>query len=783
MMKGRRILAVVLALVMTVSLGLVSTVYAASPLAFDGAETVLFNQSFAGLKSAADAPDFTFTKGKGTGWEFYDFFTMSAGSNNTASVATKNSYNLTGAAGFELVVNMESTSNKAYINMPGGYQLSYSNSKTGWAAAIGKTNYIALLKDGAILTADEDGNTGYKYCYSYDADITYTIRYVNGVWTVNAKTKTNENTGSEGVTFTYKDSSDVMSSFNGKFGVAGDYTTKITLYSMKLTQIGETATVNKWKYDTDFKTTDTRDDYIAEGLTIPAAMTIYDGYAKLTKNGNITYAYSPNSQKFSGDYSFAFDQGGANQNARKIRFNYIDANNCYELFIYHKAGAIDVSEDVIASDKYPATYGWVLRKISGGTKTTLATQDLAGTDFSGSTQRFKYNVKVKNVDAGRKIDVTVSLPDSPATTPLTMTATDVLPFEQNGTINMYQAYPGTDTKLYGFNAYSILEATAGTPVTVSETVIDKTFSSADSTTSIVDEGFTTSLASSVTVSITDADGLTFSGKSNTLIYTNSNAINGTYSLSTSFKHGNNYASVYFNRKDSTNYYVLESNYYTTPKTLSLKKVCNGTTYVLDSVTLGSTGAAGRNVVTTVDVNVTENSDGSLTINTKWSNSKLTKEYTYTDSATDMIDADGDGTKETDTGAPITSGDARVYVGYSKSYVYTFKLVKYTTEMQGGTSEVPEYSAVFYGDSGVIKEVASGNIYFEYPVARLGTYTAVATLHEGNEMTGLKVLSPLELYSGKIWLFNVADASDAKVRIYFFDAEDTLNRLTEVYELN
>lgn len=770
MMKGRRILAVVLALVMIASLGAVSTVYAASPLTFDGAETVLFNQSFAGLKSAADAPDFTFTNGKGTGWEFYDFFTMSAGSNNTAFVTTKNSYDLRGAAGFELVVKMESTSGKAEIHMPGGYKFAYSNNSGGWAGTTG-SNYIALLKDDALLTADEDGNTGYKYCYSYDYDTTYTIRYVNGVWTINAKTHTNENTGKAGVTFTYKDSSDVMSSFNGTFGIAANYTNKITLYNMKLTQIGDTATVNKWKYDKTFSSKDTIDGLVEEGYTFGAGFTVNDNGIK-SVNNNRRVTFGPDGKDFSGNYYFE-TQVQRSQNTYHLEFNK-SASGYYRVWYGVNDSDADKNKPWIKLQKYDAS--------------TETTHDLLVVDresglSSGHTRTYK--VWVNNLEDG-SVDLKVEIYNG-STLDATLAYTDTAEPLTSGKISVYWQYCGTNSYLKYLNAYSILEATAGTPTTVPQKVIDKTFKSTDTKSSVTAEGFSFANGGST---YTDDYGCTTTD----MTYTNDTALKGSYTLHVEAYRTNNHINVYFG-SDGTNYYQLRSHYKSSSVNhFRLYKMYNGTKYVLYTSSIGYDASGRTKRWTDIDINVTELDDGSLKIDISFVNNKGSKVISYTDTATDVAtqilevsDASSNTltTLETpaDTGAPLTNGTLINVAQGGTAYVREFKITKYVTEMQGGTSEVPEYSATFYGENGVIKEIASGNIYFEYPVARLGTYTAVATLHNGNEMTGLKVLSPLELYSGKIWLFNVADASDAKVRVYFFDAEDTLNRLTEVYELN
>lgn len=791
----KKSLSLTLIVCMVMSLFIITPVSAGAPVVFDGTTQVMFDQSFGGHRSESDLTDFAVT---GTGWKYTDYFMIAETGDRT--VKTKKSYDVSDCASYTFSVRLSCEKNGYYIYLAkaggnetgAGYLLSYHND----------TDKIALYKDGKPAnnkdTSDALATLSTGNVYGSEIDINVTYEKATNTLTVTNSKNTNK------IVYTPEDGS--VPNLNGVFGIKGNYAGMLTLFSMKLTKHYDSVTVNEWKYDKKFSSKDTIAGLEAEGYTFDAGFSVNDSGIKSAHN-NRRVTFGPDGKNFSGNYYFE-TQIQRSTNSYHLEFNK-SATGCYRVWY-----------GITKNTNYPKP--WIrLEKYDASTGKTHILVDEARESITAGLDR-KYKVWVKNLEDG-SVDLKVEIYDGStldATLEYTDTATDTrdvttiqnvtdaegnIVYEEDGVtpkteevttavdtgapltsgkISVYWQYCGDNSYLKYLNAYSILEATAGTPVTVSQNVINKTFSGTDTKESIATEGFTTSLSSGVTLSF-DNNYLKFSGKSNSLIYTNPDDINGSYSLTTSFKHSNNYGSVKFNYKDSKNYYLLKAHHHADyGKKLALVKFHNGTEYILDSVAITSNNQAGSGRITTVNIDVEENDDGSIKITAKWDNDKLKKEFTYLDTTTDMIDKDGDGVKETNTGAPITSGTAiRVKAGYSASYIYTFKLDKRTTEMQGATSEVPEYSAVFYGDSGVINELTNGNIYFEYPVARLGTYTVVATLHEGNEMTGLKVLSPLDLYSGKNLLFSVTDVESAKVRVYFFDAEDTLNRLTQVYELN
>lgn len=298
-----KLLSVMLVLAMTISLFAGITVNAASPLTFDGAETVLFDQSFGGLSSTADAPDFTFSGA----WQFTNYFAQIPSDPSTSYIQTKDSYNLTGASGWEFEAKIECTSRGYDITVPGGYRISWLHATNGAP--------IILYKDGTEVAK----STG--LIYLYDADATWKVKYLDGTWTISAEYREDK------VTLTYADPSNPT--FNGKFRVAANYTGKFTVYHMKLTQLAASSVAKHWAFETNFKSGDTVAKWAAEGLNLPSGATFYNGY--VTPGSNVTYNFAPGGNALTGDYEFEFDFKEANGRNYYIRFNYVDSTHYYEL--------------------------------------------------------------------------------------------------------------------------------------------------------------------------------------------------------------------------------------------------------------------------------------------------------------------------------------------------------------------------------------------------------------------------------------------------------------------
>ena len=375
MMKGRRILAVVLALVMTVSLGAVSTVYAAAPIEFDGSSQVVFDQSFGGHRSASDLTDFNVT----TGWKYTDYF-MIADSNNR-SVLTKRSYDVSDCASYTFSVRLSCEKNGYYIYLAkaggsdtgAGYLLSYHND----------TDKIALYKDGkpanAKNTSDALATLSTGNVYGSEIDINVTYEKATNTLTVTNSKNTNK------IVYTPEDGS--VPNLNGVFGIQGNYAGMLTLFNMKLTKHYDTVTVDKWKYDKTFSSKDTISGLGAEGYTFSNSDFTVSGNGLKSINNNRRVTFGPDGKNFSGSYYFE-TKIQRSQNTYYLEFN--KTSNGYYRVWY---GVNDSS----ASKNKP----WIkLQKYDASTSTThdLVVTDRASGLSAGHTKTYK--IWVNNLEDG-----------------------------------------------------------------------------------------------------------------------------------------------------------------------------------------------------------------------------------------------------------------------------------------------------------------------------------------------------------------------------------------------
>lgn len=918
-----KLLSVMLVLAMTISLFAGITVNAASPIVFNGAETVLFDQSFGGLSSAADASDFTFSGA----WQFTNYFAQIPSDPSSSYIQTKDSYNLTDASGWELETKIECTYNGYIITVPGGYTVAWNHNSDGAP--------IILKKDGTEVAR----STG--LIYLYDADATWKVKYLDGTWTITAEYREDK------VTLTYADPSNPT--FNGKFRISSNYTSKFTAYYMKLTQFAASSVAKHWNIEHSFSANDTVEKLAAKGITFSAAPTFKTDYAQT--GSNFTMSIAPTGSvtgMFAGDYVlttkfYKYQQLGY------LRFNK-NGSNYYDL--YFKAGTADTqgtlslrkngtvieTKNFATMDNRFATYTATV-KVYNGTDSTRIVADVYTTagketisfDYTDTTSPITsgtvelqgqhsnhfmiYNVGVYSPVSDEEIanekpvmytDVVVDKTITSADTVESLTAEGFT--VPNKTINdtgiaseysavtynaplgdnygfkarVYRNYNASEIRFdnansnyyyvkaqygsasnkfviisrkdlgddaplakfqtststsdsynYGYCNWSDYEVTvstdpatgyktiklvfspaAGNAVTLTaidnnpikdginvniygnssgkvksftlkkygtswaEEVINKTFTSADTADSLRAIGVTTSSGPA----FTDDKGIYWSTKNNRYVYyTNDTAFKGSYSFT--IKGGrtdSGDAKIQF-AKSGSNYYEFVSpynNYWT------LNKVQNGTTYNLytSSAKAGYT-ESGRNTNFEATVTVTEQADGSMKINILWSTAGVLRQnITYVDSLTDTSLVDG---VATDNGAPITSGTAcHVYQGWASARVTSFKLTKYNTSKWYDSNNKPLFVGRFFDGAGNgLSKPVNGIVYFDYPTSRLGTYKVIAALYENNEMTAITVLEPEAIYGTMAKLFTVNDAENAKIKVFFVDGEETLNNITEVYELN
>ncbi len=785
MFKKSLSLAIVLCMVM--SLFVITPVSAGAPVVLDGATQVIFDQNLGGLSGANGAPGFTIETASGSAWNYMDYFIIGDGGNRSV---TSPVVDLTNADNWTFSTKLSHSYNSYDI------YLAYANGKGYILRNNRGTKTLSLYKD-TVTTALASVSLD-----AYNVDTTITVTYNKASNKLTVKNSKNSNV----IEYIPEDTADVPN-LNGYFKIQGNSAGVFTVFNMYLEKFTDKIIIDQWKYDKTFTASNTQAELEADGFTFSAATA---PSASGLNFKNKTFTFGPNGKDFSGDYYFetklsrkqnfyTFDFNNSSAGYYRIEYGRIHSNSIYTrpwVRLYKYDASSKKTHVLVHHDKTSIPSG-VTRTYKGTVKTledgsvdinigiyngstlecTLAYTDTA-TDTVAVTTTTTTPVVDENGDPVYEEDGVTQKTETTTTTEYVDTGAPLT----SGKMKIKSESSGDSYMTY-LKSYSLGEATEGTPVTYSIPVINKTFSSTDTEASIESEGFTTSKSSGVTTSFAN-NYLKFSGKNNTLIYTNADATSGSYSFSTVFKHGNSYARVYFNYKDSSNHYVLYGDNYNSPKGLTFRKVSGGKSYDLGFVSFPNANSSGR-AQTTVTVDVTKNDDGSLAIKAKWSNSALSHEFNYTDTDTDMIDTDGDGVEETNTGAPIISGATRVYQGYSASYVYSFSLTKYETVMEGGSDGVPVFEGKFTTDAGAIKEISKDTIYFEYPTAMLGSYKVVAALYEDYKMTDSKVIEPLDLYSGKVKLFDTTNstAEDMKIRVYFFDNGENLKLVAdEIYEL-
>lgn len=630
----RKILSVVLVLAMTISLFAGITVNAASPITYTGTETVLFDYYFGDLTSVADAKDLDIT-GK---WEFTPYFMSctSIGSTASESVTTKESYNFTDESGFIFETKFEIVQNSTDISLPGEYKVTYTHSGDG--------SYITLSKGGEVVAQSDRS----MYLWSYDTK--YTIKYLSGKWTINIDNV------EQGISAKIEYEDESNPELAGKFGVTANnaYYDKFTMYSMKLTKIGGATTVNNWKYEHTFNADDTVESLEKEGITFSAApVSFSDNFVTLPSTCAVSFVAPQDSDEkmFTGDYVLK-TKFYRHQQYGVVRFNK-NGSSWYDISLTNTA---DVQ----------------LRKIekNGNAVKILDTK----TYKSGITWTYKrtydIDIKVYNSDASTRIVANVHCTDANET--LTFDYTDTGSPITSGNVEIVSQYGGNQSAIYYVNMYSLMsedEMAADKPVQYAKTVIDKTFSSADTVASLAAEGITTGGS---TPELKDNYLTWTASASNSLYYTNSTDLKGSYSFKAKLYRPNGSITIKFSEDGSNRY-----EFYAYNTDWKFSKVYNGTTFVLDKANFSNSTHSGYGRDADVNIKVTKQSDGSVKIDIVFEAGGNTTKTSYVDSMNDMIDADGDGEKETTTGAPITGGTKISLVhSYFVPKVYSIGLTTY-----------------------------------------------------------------------------------------------------------
>ena len=425
------------------------------------------------------------------------------------------------------------------------------------------------------------------------------------------------------------------------------------------------------------------------------------------------------------------------------RFNYIDESNYYELSSYQ------YNVDGIKSSNI------TLKKKKGGQETVLYNENIRDTSadnyISPGYTWAKYNISVAEQDDKKIITASVSANNKKSTIPV---ITDEDPILQGGIIKSVQGN-GDAGRHRAFRAYS---TPSGAVSERNITLIDKTITENDTLESLAND-----------YGIIAEKGIAYN--SFYKIYnTNGNVdydktLSGSYTLSGKVLVSWNDYNYYINYKDSSNYYKIN---FPNAKGITVTKMVGGVSTPLSAIeaegnaTVAAYSHGGKNE--TVDIKIVPAENSLSMIITKNNGEGAVMSYTVDD-----------------TESPITSGKFRVEYGSngSEEYLSMLKIVSHNDPASIGVSE-----GVFKINGVQTYSYAKGEIYFECPVAIIGGYTVVAALYEDNAMTDVRILRPVDVYGESAMLFDTTNSSAANgsVKVYFIDNTNSLNMLTDVWEL-
>ena len=769
---AKKLLSLVLVVCMAMSLSIVP-VNAGAPVVLDGATKVMFEQSFGGLSGASDLTDFNVS---GTGWNYMAGFMIANGGER--SIITKENYDVSDAAQWTFTSKQSCTYNGYYIKLAydeansKGYVLAYSN----------ETNTLALFRDtGYGYEASDLANAVKNVAINaYNTDVTITVTYTKATNTLKVSNSKNSNV------IEYTPTDGYEPSLNGKFGVIGANAGVFTAFNMSLVKSYDSVTVDQWKYDKTFTAANTQAELEADGFTFSKATT--PNASGLYTNGK-TITFGPNGKDISGDYYFE-TKISRSMNYYTLDFNQSDAG-CYKIEYGRRHDKDEHDKPWVRLYKYDASTGLnhILVNFNQETIPSGLTRTYKGTVKTLDDGSVDINIGIYN---GSTLEYTLAYTDTKDDIVSVTTTTTVVDEEGNTVYEEDGVTPKTETTtedvdtgeplasgklrmidgttkgyIKYLKAYSIMsEDEQGEKVKCTETIIDRTFVAGDTKQSVATEGFAFKRLDGDNIA-TDNNGFVLKLNNDYMDYSYEKR-GEEYSFTTYTYRTTNYSTIYFNYIDDNNYYKLyvgasgsSTMYYK-----MYKKVNGG-----DEVEIASGKPTwnnhGRNAWSTITVTLSKNTDGSM---------KITA-YHKQDNKTAMTISYNDA-------APLATGKIRVDKANS-GYIKRFA-ISHTFYESSTNGEEPVFIGRFSNDNGAIKEISKGNIYFEYPTALLGKYTVVAALYEDYKMTELKTFKPIDLYAGKIKLFDTTNstAEDMKVRVYFFDGGETLNLVAdEVYELN
>ncbi len=509
-----------------------------------------------------------------------------------------------------------------------------------------------------------------------------------------------------------------------------------------------TEEMQAWKYSGEFHLSDTADIIKDNGIYFSNSSSVdfYEGYALLT-NGNEKLTIDLG-KKFAGDYTFeAITQISSGS-------SFISVNNSDNSF--YKIQLLNGK--------------LVLSKIVNGETSVLAENAFSG----NSTDKLTFVYSQKLLDNGISINASVKSETADTTVDYTDT---INAFEKGIAKIAFENSPSA--KVYSVNAYS---TPSNQQYYKNKTLIDISDWRGENFDSLAKKGLVIDKMK-LLKAYSDNLELINNGGNATFAPVGSEVINGSYTAEFALRWNYNKPGARFNY-NGTSYYdiVKEVNTVDSVKSYDFKinKVTSSGTQTIATTSF------------TADIIKDTYSDRTYKIDVDKSVSPARISVVISDST-------GSVTLSGEDSSPLPDGKVQLrFSSVGQPRLLSFKCIN--KQAYGGVCEdgdagtyinpdgkliCLEDDLFFYVNDVHTDTYSKGKIQIEAPVKRLGSYVVIAVLYEDYAMTGIKVLSPEDLYNGKVELFDTSSsqAVNSGVKVFIFDREDTLNSRTGIFELN
>jgi len=740
-MKMRKLVSAIMALSVVSSAAGINA-YAAAPIVQESAEIAVFNQNFGGLDENSLASAGFMATGPWS-YETTSIYQSNGGNIIDGTLATVNMYDLTEESYWEFDWKVNVGFNGYVLFLGCGEGNGYSIVINKAQASLYKGAY--QYEDVPVCTADMGINIGYM-------DMSFKAVFDNG--RIKVYREGNKVLECDGI-----DSSE----FNGRFGIQAQSTDHLRVYSMELSK---NTPVDFWVYDESFDD-ETTASLKAKGWSFEDDVTVVaadDSYLSSTKADYhyVEAEYAPMGSALSGNYGIKAKQMvGSNPHSALIS---ITAPN-------------------------GSAYRFMPLSTQNGTEAALVKYDAAtnqetilDTDVSGYIYgvTYTYDIEVYNTEEGIKLVADIYANN--AETPIHLEALDVEPVVESAKIEVVWGSSET-RRLYDFEVYSIVESgEENIPVVKDREIFSKVFTSADSYETLVNDGFEAEAdyRNSGSMSwydvneyarFSDENGMKFGTG---CIYYYYDGTASDYTLTANMYRMYNESGIRFNESaDRTSYYYFEANSKAdATRGFKIERVENGLSEVIASLpyTEEEYGSISYSITggenwSDYEIICDYQDDGSLNITVNFK-SGIYEAITLT-----ANDAN-----------PLTGNRLEMRTGHEGG-IKRFAVVEQYKDY-GIKGNAPVFDARFYNADGeVIRNIENGTIYANTFAMLLEEYTVVATKYEDNTMTGIKVITPVQLASDKVELFEVTDAENTEIKLYMFDNAENLNKLPQSCVLN